>query len=314
MKRLRILSVMLFCALCSTAWGQQVNEAPLSFDLQYHFTKGDKFEIKQHSQQDSYLNVNGEQSRTTNGQDGIMQLTVTDVSGNQATLSANFKQIVLLSSNADQHVSVNTSTDDNSVYNKLFKAMAGKSFTIVLQQDGTVKNISGLDAIFDQMIAAVPEVKASERPTLKQFLESQYGPEAIKFSLSIVLPHYPARSVQLNGSWMNQLYTGGFYSGRLQNYWKLEYGDKYTIKLSNKGIFSTDSTQEVDLGGGQKGFVDLKGEVKGQYVLDPESDWPTICISHMELGGNYIYKTKSKKNLLVPVRMVKDVSYQFKHL
>lgn len=300
----------------TAAVAQQVNESSRSFDLSYHFTKGDQFEIKQHSQQDSYLTVDGVETRTTNGQDGVLQLTVDTVTGNQATLSAAFKQITLLSSNQDQHISVNTTTDDNGTYNRLFKAMTGKTFTIVLQQNGTVKSVSGLDAIFDQMISAVPEVKVGERATLKQFLESQFGPEAIKFGLSFVLPCYPARSVQINGSWMNQLYTGGFYSGRMQNYWKLEYGDKYTIKLSNKGTFSTDSTQEVDMGGGQKGFVDLKGEVKGQYVLDPETDWPTICISHMELGGNYIYENKKRKkdNILVPVRMVKDVSYQFKHL
>lgn len=301
---------------CSAALAQEINQTSRSFDLSYHFTKGDQFEIKQHSQQDSYITLGGVESRTTNGQDGVLQLTVDTVTGNQATMTATFKQIMLLSSNQDQHISVNTTTDDKGVYNRLFKAMTGKTFTVVLQQNGTVKSVSGLNTIFDQMIAAVPEVKADERATLKHFLQSQFGPEAIKFGLSFVLPSYPVRSVQVNGSWMNQLYTGGFYSGRLQNYWKLEYGDKYTIKLSNRGTFSTDSTQEVDMGGGQKGFVDLKGEVKGQYVLDPETDWPTICISHMELKGNYIYESKKRKkdNILVPVRMVKDVSYQFKHL
>jgi hypothetical protein len=310
-----ILTALAFFG-CIAARAQQIDQTALSFDLSYHFTQGDRFQIKQHSQQDSYLTVDGVESRTTNGQDGVLELTVDTITGNQATLTASFKEISLLSSNRDQHISVNTTTDDQGTYNRLFKAMTGKDFTIVLEQNGTVKSVSGLEAIFDQMIAAVPEVKVTERATLKQFLESQYGPEALKFALSFVLPSYPSRSVQLNGSWMNQLYTGGFYSGRLQNYWKLDYGDKYAIKLSNKGNFSTDSTQEVDMGGGQKGFVDLKGEVKGQYVIDPETDWPTMCISHMELGGNYIYENKKhkKKNILVPVRMVKDVSYQFKHL
>lgn len=316
MKKNRILLLAVLLMSAGAARAQEDNASTLSFDLAYHFTKGDQFQITQHSQQDSYLTVDGVESRTTNEQDGTLALTATAVSGNQATFSATFRQITLLSSNADQHISVNTTSEDTGVYNRLFKAMTGKSFTIVLENSGTVKSVTGLDSIFDQMIAAVPEVKAADRPVLKKFLESQFGPEAVRFSLAFVLPNYPARSVQLNGSWMNQLYTGGFYSGRMQNYWKLDYGDRYTIKLHNKGNFSTDSTQEVDLGGGQKGFVDLKGEVTGNYVIDPETDWPTLCVSHMELNGNYIYEMKKgKKNkLFVPVRMVKDVSYQFKHM
>lgn len=316
MKKSWILLTVLVCALQYTAGAQQADESTLSFDLAYRFTQGDQFEIKQHAQQDSYLSMGGMPSRTTNAQDGTMLLTVASVNATEATLTATFKQITLVSSNADTHISVNTSTDDQGLYNRLFKAMTDKPFTIVMQNNGTVKSVTGLDSIFDQMIAAVPEVKADERPTLKHFLESQYGEEAIKFALTFVLPDYPVRSVHINGSWMSQLYTGGFYTGRMQNFWKLDYGDKYLLKLSNRGTFSTDSTQQVDMGGGQQGFVDLKGEVKGQYVLDPETDWPTRSVSHMELKGNYIYlnKKRKKRKIFIPVRMVKDVSYQFKHL
>lgn len=316
MKTCHMLMTALLLLVCTRGFSQEQTESTQSFNLKYKFAKGDKFQIKKHSQQDSYLNVNGEEERTTNVQDGTLLMTVTSVSGVQATVSASFQQINLQSSTSDQHISVNTSSDDNGLYNRLFKAMTNKNFTMVIQQDGVIKNISGLDAIFDQMIAALPGVKPAERPTLKRFLQSQYGPEALKSSMAFILPHYPARTVQVNGSWMNQLYTAGFYTGRLTTYWKLEYGDKYTIKLSNTGKFSTDSAQKVDLGGGQMGFVDLKGNTEGNFVIDPETDWPSLCVSHVELNGNYIYISpkNKKKKLLVPVRVVRDASFQFKHL
>jgi hypothetical protein len=311
--RLLITALLLTPFFASQA--QQETEAT-SIQIKYKFNKGDQFEEKQRSQEDSYLNLNGDNQRTTNQKNTTLLFTVTAVNSIQATIEASYKQINLLSSSSDQHVSVNTSSDDNGMYNRLFKAMIGKKFTIVMQYNGTLKTITGLSPIFDQMVAAVPEVKAKERPTLKKFLQSQFGAEALKASFAVVLPYYPAREIQANGSWSNLLYTGGFYHGRIDNYWKLEYNDKYTIKLSNKGKFVTDSSEQVDLGGGQKGFVDLDGEVHGNYVIDPQTDWPSICITHTELNGNYIYLSpkKRKKNVEVPVRVVMDASYQFKHL
>lgn len=285
-----------------------------SFNLQYQFQKGDQFQIKQHFQQDSYLNLNGVEQRTTNQQDAVLMLTVTDVNSLQATLEASYKEIRLISSSQNQNISVNTDSDGKDVFNRMFKAMTGKTFTIVMQYNGLIKSVSGLSPIFDDMIAAVPEVKAKERETLKKFLESQYGPEQVKENLSLVLPYYPDMAVSSNGSWTNQLYTNGLYNGHLVNQWKMTFGDKFSINLINTAKFTTDSTREVDLGGGQKGYVDLKGEVQGQYMVNPASGWPTICITHTELKGDYVYMNPSddKRNVRVPVRVVKDASYQFK--
>jgi hypothetical protein len=294
----------------------QYADKPAALPLKYKFTQGDQFEVTQHEQQESYLSLDGVTQRTSNRRDAVLVLILRQVSATEATIDASFKQITLLSSSEDQKISVNTTTGDNSLYNRLFKALTGKTFTLVLQQNGTIKSVTGLNPIFDDMIAAVPEVKADEKPILKKFLESQFGPEALKASLGLVMPYYPPQAVQVNDSWMNQLYTSDFYHGRIDNFWKLSYGDKYSAKLSNAGKFTTDASEEVDLGGGDRGFVDLSGEITGNYVVDPQTGWPSMCITHTELNGNYIYKAakKRKQDIKVPVRVVMNASYQFKHL
>lgn len=292
----------------------QLNNAPSEFDLKYQFTTGDQFQVKQHSQEDSYLDLDGVEQRTTNQLDDTLLLTVTSVNAAQATLEATYKQISLLSSSQDQNVSVNTNSDATDVYNRLFKAMTGKKFTIIMQPNGMISSISGLNPIFDAMIAKA-DVKAKDRETLKKFLESQFGPEALKGSLALILPYYSSAPVQVNGTWTNRLYTNGFYNAHTDNYWKLTYGDKYSINLTNKALFATDSSQVVDMGQGQKGYVALTGTVQGQYTIDPSSGWPSMCITHAELKGDYIYISpkNGKDKIRVPVRVVKDASYQFKH-
>jgi hypothetical protein len=285
-------------------------------DLHYQFTKGDQFQLIQHSSQETYLTLNGEKDRTSNETNATLSLTITGIQAGNATIEASYKQINLQSSSHDQQVSVNTQSDADDIFNRLFKGLIGKKFTIVLQKNGTIKKVNGLDEIIDQMVANVKGVKSDEKTALRNLLESQFGPEALRSSLVIALPYYPPQKVHTGDSWMNQLYTEGFYHARIDNYWKLDYGNKFVIKLSNQGKFNTDATQEVDLGGGQKGYIDLNGKIEGKYVVDPETHWPTSCILHTELAGNYIYKSskKRKRDVEVPVRVVINTRYQVRHL
>lgn len=291
-------------------------EAQEYMDLHYQFHKGDQFRITQHSSQETYLTLQSETDRTTNENNSTLQLTVQSIEADKATIEAEYTKIIIQSSSQDQEVSVNTETGQDDVFNRLFKGLIGKKFTLILKNDGTVTNVSGLDQIIDQMVNDLKGVKSKEKPTLKDFLKSQMGPEALKASLAIALPYYPPQKVHNDDSWMNQLYTKGFYHARIDNYWKLDYGDRYVIKLSNQGKFNTDATEEVDLGGGQKGFVDLEGQIEGKYIIDPQTFWPTSCILHVELTGNYIYESqrKRKRDVKVPVRVVINTRYQFNHL
>lgn len=312
----KILLTISLLTIFAGAFAQMVEQNSPTYDLKYQFTKGDQYQIKLHTQQDSYLTVNGERDRTTNLRDAQLLFTIKEINHLNATIEAYYQNIILVSSSGDDHISVNTETNDDGMYNRLFKALIGQKFTIILQNDGTVKSVSDMGKIFDKMIAAVPEVKKDEKVTLKGFLNNQFGAESIKANLALVFPHYPVRTVQTNGSWSSLLYTDGFYHGRINNYWKLEFGDKYALRIKNTGKLVTDSSEQVDLGGGNKGFVDLKGDVEGQYMIDTKTYWPTSCIIHTELGGSYIYLNpkRRKKNIVVPVRVVMDASYKFKHL
>lgn len=283
-------------------------------DLHYHFDKGDQFQVHQHANQETYLTLKDVPQRTTNQMDAVLLLTVRDVTeGGGATLDAEYKKISLQSSQDNLNVSVNTEAASDDVFNRLFKALIGKKFTISMDADGTIDTITGMGAIFDQMIGAVQGVKEKEKPVLKTFLENQMGAEQVKANLAVVLPYYPQYKVRTGDSWSSHLYTEGFYHGRIDNYWKLTYGTRYMVKLENKGQFGTDASEEVDLGGGQKGRMDLNGEMIGKYVIDPATSWPSMSIIHTELTGKYTYIMK-KKNMDVPVRIVKDASYQIKHL
>lgn len=288
-------------------------------DLHYEYKAGDRFSIHQKSNDETYLTVDGIPQRTSNQRDAELLLTVKKVApGGVAEMEAEYKKIVLLSVQKENTVSVNTTSTETDKFNTLFKALIGKKFTIEMAPNGNIKKVSGMDTIFDQMIDALSGVKDKEKPVLKDFLIKQMGADQIKTSLSLVLPYYPSIKVQTNDSWSSHLYTKGFYNGRIDNYWKLTYGTNYMVKLENTGKFGTDASEVVDLGSGQKGRMDLNGEIKGQYVINPKTAWPIRSIIHSELNGNFTFfimkRGKKKGELKVPVRVVRNSTCEVKHL
>lgn len=289
-----------------------------ALEMQYTLAKGDRFEMTQHSRQENYLTLDGVLQRTTQELDAVIQFSVTAMEYPTATLEGRFEKLTLLSSGDNQQVSVNTGGDENDLYNKAFKQIIGKPFRLSMYTDGTIKDIQGLESLFDSIVSTLSLKKEDERNAMKQLLESQFGSEELKAKLVMVLPHYPSHAIGTGDSWLDVIYTDGFYHGRIDNYWKLDYGDSHTIKLSNRGKFTTDNSEVVDLGSGLKGTIDLAGETQGRFAVDPATGWPLICTQHTELNGKYTYKAnrklKLKRDLEVPVRVVSDINYHIKHL
>ncbi|GAA4301206.1 DUF6263 family protein [Compostibacter hankyongensis] len=287
-------------------------------DLRYKLTQGDRFEVTEHSQEDSYLTLDGIQKRTTRQMDAVILFTVTALTPAAATIEGKITQLTLVSSGDNQRVSVNTKSGEEDVYNKAFRPIIGKPFNLTMSPYGIIKTISGLESAFDGIINTLGLKKTEEKDAMRQLLQSLFGAEPLKARLTLILPHYPSHQVRSGDTWSDVVYTDGFYHGRINNYWKMEYGDAHTIRLSNKGKFSTDKSEEVDMGSGLRGLIDLGGETQGQFAVEPETGWPNLCTQHTELEGKYTYKAnkklKIKKDLEVPVRVVSDISYHIKHL
>ncbi len=317
LRRYIVLSLCFVLCLSSATAQEYLN-------LEYHFDKGDQYQIHSTSNQETYLTVNEVDQRTTNNQNMTMLLTFKGITPDGgAKIQTEYKKIILSSSQKDTKVSVNTDSNESDIFNKLFKALINKKFTIVLSPTGEVEKVSGMDAIIDQMIDTLPDVKKKERPKLKNFLTEHIGPEQVKLNLSLVIPQYPPFKVHKGDAWSNHVKTKGLYDGTIDNYWSLKYGNKFMAKLENNAKFSSNLSKVLDLGGGQKGRVNLHGDIKGEYVVNPKTSWPTRSIIHSELKGDFtffVYKNKRKKKkgqkqeLKVPVRIIRNMNFEIKHL
>lgn len=300
-----IIALLLFSMTLSA---QQTN-------LQYQFKAKDRFQLSQQSQQETYQTVDDIDQRTTQEMEATYIFTIENVIGGKAEINAQFKHLKLQASNADADMLIDTDGDETDDLNKLFKGLIGRSFNIVMYANGNVEKVDGLDKLTDSVMHEV-KVKRKVRQALKDLLNNQLGNEAMKANLQLIMPQYPSHAVKTNDSWSDILHSNGLLKGQTNLYWKLTYSDNYAIKISSKGDYSSDKSTKMDLGAGMMGSMDLKGELQGNYLIDPSTGWPSLCIQHAEVKGNYVFDpTKQmKKGLTVPVRVVTNARFKVSHL
>jgi Family of unknown function (DUF6263) len=291
-----------------------------SFNLHYNFTTGDKYEMHINGTSDTYLTINGVSQRTTQQMNDVLTLTVTGINPNQTALvTARYNSVYVNASSNDLQTTINTDSNDTDIFTTLFKKLIGKNFTFNMATDGSITNISGLDDIINAMDESIPSSqKEDEKQALKDLINNLFGTQAFKNNFTRLFPHYTNHSINVGDSWPDNYQLGGAMGGNMTNLWKLEYGDKYGIQLSSQGSMASDPSALIDLGSGLKGNVNITGTIQGNYSVNPDSGWPTQCIQHTEIKGNYTYKAgyskKIKSDLQVPVSMVSDMQYKLLHL
>jgi hypothetical protein len=250
-----------------------------------------------------------------------IDFTVASVNANKSVvLNARYTSLFVNVSSNDVQTTINTDGSDSSdVFNQLFRKLINRNFSFTMQTDGSISNISGLDDIMHTAESSLPsKLKPEEKEALTRLINNLFGTEAFQNNFVQWLPHYIGHGVNIGDSWPDNYHISGTMGGNMTTLWKLEYGDRYGVKLSSQGKLMSDRSALVDLGGGAKGNVDVSGAIQGNYLVDPVTGWPTQCIQHTEVKGKYIYKAgyvkTIKRNVEVPVSMISNVQYKIVHL
>ena len=295
----------------------QSARAQQNYTFQYHFVEGDHFSLHQKIHQETYLTLEGISHRTTEQFNATLLFSLKSLQpGQQATFKVVYQKILLDISGDNQQMTVNTSLDGNDVFNILFKKIIDQPFTINLTSNGSITLDYGLDHLFSQMLNSLPDHKKKDLQALKTLLTQNFSKSTLQSDLQEVLPHYTDQSVSTGNSWTHRVSLSGTLNGWVDQTWSLEYGDPGSSQLTLQGKLSTDQGKIISMGDQLMGSVDLTGNVQGNYLIDMQSGWPSLCIQHNEYSGHYIYRSGKglKSPVRVPVRIVIDLRDKILHL
>jgi len=202
---------------------------------------------------------------------GGYTINVTDEKENIRTLTAvykNFKMYMNI-----MGVEINIDTDKPSepmdeaeikanplgMMDRVFAGIKGKEFTMKVDEEGKVLEVSG----FDQIINGMTDSIAMDEDTKMQVrvsLQDQFNEQAVKDQFAQVFTIFPNKEIKVGDSWDKSFQMGGRMPAK--------YKTKYTVKEIEGDHVSLSA--QTNIGSGSTD-MEIKGTQNGSLLVDSKT-------------------------------------------
>lgn len=253
-------------SLCATMMLQA--QVKLSFNPEKGVTYSYLFKTNQTGKQ----TVNGQEVPLNTSMDMLATMEVKEKSSNEISVDYTYKELAMSTVTPMMSINYNSTkpTDDLPEVEKLISqilgSLIGKTLNTVFEPDGSVKSVSGFQAIMADMQKKLPPMAQQMSPT---FLQS-FNDEAMKKMLEQSFKLYPQNAVKTGDSWTSDL---SFAVAGINSDMK----NTYTLKSVK------DNTALIDVVSVVSG--ELSGNQTGEITLDIKTGLPTSSVATQTMKG-----------------------------
>ena len=201
----------------------------------------------------------------------MMEMKIREKNGNDITLDYAYKEVVMTIKNNWMDLKFDSKNKDGGASEpeklmaQIFNCLIGKTVQVVLSADGSVKSISGFDAISGEMRKVVANSSMGEQMA-SIYLQS-FNEDAMKNSLEQTFKLYPDREIKAGDSWNNEISLSVV--NMLNN-----VKNTYTLKSVSNDIASIDVVSITQMKATENIQGEVKGEQKGDIRLNIKTGMP----------------------------------------
>ena len=143
---------------------------------------------------------------------------------------------------------------------KVYGGLLGKDFEVMLDKEGTVQSVSGMDEILAAMIESFGNDMQLQQ--VAQSLQAQFSDEAMKGTFNQSFQMYPGKAVKVGDTWevKQESDAGGM---------PMKIKSTYMLKSAGSGKATLDVVSDID---GMDGS--LKGTQGGEITMDQKTGLP----------------------------------------
>ncbi len=262
MKMRRITFAILFLLLGLTVVSAQVK-------LSFNPGKGKKYEYQMDMTQAIKQNVMGQEIPMETEMNTKYLMEIKDKTAQETQVQFTYQDITYVMSSPmmkmgyDSKNPMENPSEMDKMMDKIFSNMLDKPFMVVIAPDGSVKSVTGMEAIFESMVKAIApdgQMAAQMVAPMKQ----QFSDVAMKNMFEQSLKIYPANAVKVGDSWNSDMVTTMVNMGTAIK-------TKYTLKEVKKSMatVAVESTVEMNPGEGMEGK--LSGTQSGTMIIDTKT-------------------------------------------
>ena len=247
--------------------------------------KGEKYTYRLTTDQKSLISAGGQEMAVSTYTEMLTEMNIKEKNNNEITLEFFYREIVMTVSNPMMNFKIDTknkaghTSDVEKNGANIFDCIVGKPLQLVINPDGTIKSITGYDAIIDDMKKITSALSAMEQQMSNMFTQS-FNEETMKTTFEQTYKIYPDKEIKVGDSWsIDYEYT---IMGMSNNVKKT-----FTLKSVTNDIALLGLTTVSTMKGGAGMEGEMKGEQKGEIKLNIKTGMSVQSTSEDNSKGKF---------------------------
>jgi hypothetical protein len=259
MKKLKVTVVLSFAFMilfssCKTSQNSTATE--LKFNLQ----KGKVYDYQMDF--DIAQEVSGQKVNTNMSGNYVME--VMEDNNDIKTIKTTYDRMALKVNMPGQNMEIDSDKQDTTstainnpsqLMNKMFSSLKGKSFTIKVDKEGKVTEVTGMQQIGEAIMSQL-NLPEANRAVVSQTFSAQFNDQNMKDMFSQSFNFFPAKPVKVGDSWEKKI--------SLTNNIPLEMTTTYTVKSIEGNKVTLDSKSKMNI----SGAANMTGDQTGTMLVD----------------------------------------------
>ena len=242
---------------------------PAQVKLSFNPEKGKKYEYQTAVIQNIKQNVMGQDVPVEMEMSTTYLMEIKDKTPQEITVQFTYNEVAYIVSSPmmkmgyDSKSPVENPSNIDQMLGKMFDKMIGQSAMVVIAPDGSVKSLSGMDAIGESMVGAI----AGDGQMIAQLgaqMKQQFNDDAMKSSFEQMFKMYPEKAVKAGESWTVENTT-------MMNNMNTDLKTKYTLKSVSKNIATIAVAGEIEMNPGAGMEGKLTGTQTGTVTVDTKT-------------------------------------------
>lgn len=271
--------------------------------LRFNPDKGSKYEYQMEMIQKINQTIMGQKMDMDQTMAFTYNMDVIERTATETTIEFEYKEVVynlassMINMKYDSKSNAEPANEMDGMMAKIFGSLLNKKFSAVLALDGSVKSVSGMDAIIDDMMKAVGGGNDMMAQQLSKQMTQQFSDEAMKASFEQSFKIYPGKAIKAGDSWNVVQKTG---AGTLN----MDINTTYSLKSADSNTAYADVQSTISGMGGQ-----LTGTQQGTIEFDLKSGLPMTSKVNQKASGKI-----SANGMEIPMEIDSQVNVTVKKI
>jgi hypothetical protein len=133
---------------------------------------------------------------------GKTSFTVTGIRDSLYDMQVKYDSLNLQMQLPNGNLNASTEGSAADIFSAILAKLKSKPFLLVMSKTGRVQSVSGLEAIFNEIINGFPNVPAEQKAQASNQMMQSFGEKAFKGSIELYTYIFPAGKVAKNEKWV----------------------------------------------------------------------------------------------------------------